>query len=206
MKTLIRWFFFGLFLFFILNAKMMVWLALFGICLLLATLFGRIYCGYVCPMNTLMIPTEVISKKLKLQTDNTPSLLQSDNLGWASLGISIGLMVFFQKILNKNMPILIIWLIASVLITLRYKPSVFHNKICPFGVIQKIFGRYARYSENVDQNNCIGCKKCEKVCPSEAIKVKEDKKAYINTEYCFECTNCVSICPTNTISYTKTKM
>ena len=36
--------------------------------LVAALIFGRVYCGYVCPMNTLMFPVEWLSKKMKLQT------------------------------------------------------------------------------------------------------------------------------------------
>ena len=68
----IRILFFALFIFLLLNGKMMLWLALYAVSLLVALLFGRVYCGYVCPMNTLMIPTEWLSKKLKLQTVNSP--------------------------------------------------------------------------------------------------------------------------------------
>ena len=70
--NIIRVLFFVLFIFLLLNGKMMLWLALYAVSLLAALLFGRVYCGYVCPMNTLMIPTEWLSKKLKLQTVNSP--------------------------------------------------------------------------------------------------------------------------------------
>lgn len=58
------------------------------------------------------------------------------------------------------------------------------------------------FSERVNKSGCIGCKKCEKVCPSEAIEVKADKKAEVETSLCFQCTNCVQVCPTDCISYT----
>ncbi|NLJ94805.1 MAG: 4Fe-4S binding protein [Clostridiaceae bacterium] len=45
---------------------MMVWLILYGLSLLAALFFGRLYCGYLCPMNTLMQPTARLSKKLGL--------------------------------------------------------------------------------------------------------------------------------------------
>ena len=70
--TIIRLLFLALFAFLMAQGKMVLWLALFGISLLAALLFGRIYCGYVCPMNTLMIPTNWIAKKLNIQTQKTP--------------------------------------------------------------------------------------------------------------------------------------
>lgn len=202
--TTIRILFFASFIFLLLKGKMMLWLALYGISLLVALLFGRVYCGYICPMNTLMIPTEWLSKKLKIQTDKSPKWLGSGKFAWLALVGSVVIMLLAQKLLHKNIPILLIWLAVSVLITLRYKPAVFHNLICPFGPLQKVFGRLAKFSEKVDKESCIGCKLCEKVCPCEAIEVKStDKKAEIKTSICLQCTNCQQVCPSNAIRYSK---
>ena len=200
----IRILFFALFIFLLLNGKMMLWLALYAVSLLVALLFGRVYCGYVCPMNTLMIPTEWLSKKLKLQTVNSPKWLSSGKFAWFALVGSVAIMLLAQKLLDKNISILLIWLVVSALITLRYKPAVFHNLICPFGPLQKVFGRFAKVSEKVNKESCIGCKLCEKVCPSEAIEVKStDKKAEIETSICLQCTNCQQVCPKDAIHYSK---
>ena len=200
----IRILFFALFIFLLLNGKMMLWLALYAVSLLVALLFGRVYCGYVCPMNTLMIPTERLSKKLKLQTDKCPKWLGSGKFAWFALVGSVAIMLLAQKLLHKNIPILLIWLAVSVLITLRYKPAVFHNLICPFGPLQKAFGRFAIFSERVNKEECIGCKLCEKVCPSDAIAVKpENKRADIETSLCLQCTSCQQVCPKNVIHYSK---
>ena len=125
--TTIRVLFFALFIFLLLKGKMMLWLALYGASLLVALLFGRVYCGYVCPMNTLMIPTEWLSKKLNLQTDKSPKWLRSGKFAWFALVGSVVIMLLAQKLLHKNIPILLIWLAVSVLITLRYKPAVFRK-------------------------------------------------------------------------------
>ena len=202
--TTIRVLFFALFIFLLLNGKMMLWLALYAVSLLVALLFGRVYCGYVCPMNTLMIPTEWLSKKLKLQTVNSPKWLSSGKFAWFALVGSVAIMLLAQKLLDKNISILLIWLVVSALITLRYKPAVFHNLICPFGPLQKVFGRFAKVSEKVNKESCIGCKLCEKVCPSEAIEVKStDKKAEIEASICLQCTNCQQVCPKDAIHYSK---
>ena len=63
------------FLLLIANGKMMLWLGVFAISLLVAMFFGRLYCGYACPMNTVMIGVEWISKKLKIQTNKIPSVV-----------------------------------------------------------------------------------------------------------------------------------
>ncbi len=202
--SIVRVLFLALFIFLILNGKMMLWLALYAVSLVAALIFGRVYCGYACPMNTVMVPTTWLSKKLKLQTDNTPKWLGSGWFAWIALIVSIAFMLFAQRVLHKNIPVLLIWLAVSIIITLRYRPAVFHNLICPFGSLQKVFGKFAIFSKRVDKGSCIGCKKCEEPCPSDAIAVKaEDKKAEINTALCLQCSNCQQVCPKDCIHYTK---
>jgi Pyruvate/2-oxoacid:ferredoxin oxidoreductase delta subunit len=52
---------------------------------------------------------------------------------------------------------------------------------------------------NVIEEQCVGCGKCEKVCPIQAISLKENdnkkKKAVINEEICLGCGVCVRNCP-----------
>ena len=45
---------------------------------------------------------------------------------------------------------------------------------------------------------CIGCSKCAKVCPFEAITV-ENNVAYIDFTKCKLCKKCVAECPTGAI-------
>jgi ferredoxin-type protein NapH len=169
-------------------------------------IFGRIYCGYVCPMNTLMIPVEWLSAKLKIQTMNTPKWLQSGYFSWVFLFVSIAAMLISKRLLRIDLPILLLWVIIAVLVALRYRPVVFHNLICPFGALQKTFGQFAKFSVKVDPKGCVGCKLCEKVCPSDSIVVSsDDKKALINTRLCLQCTNCRQVCPKNTIRYSRQK-
>ena len=202
--NIIRILFLALFIFLLANGKVLLWLALFAVSLVAALIFGRVYCGYACPMNTLMIPIEWLSKKLKLQTADTPKWLKNGYFTWITLGISVAVMLLSKRLLHVDLPILPFWLVMSILITLRYKPAVFHNLICPFGALQRSFGRFARLSQKVDKDACVGCKLCEKACPSNAIVVfSEDKKAVINTALCHQCIKCRQVFPKDAINYKK---
>ena len=209
--TGVRLIFLSLFLFLIINGKMMMWLGLFAISLIAALFFGRVYCGYACPMNTLMGITEWISRKLNLQRPNTPKwlrlrVLSSGKFSWMALVLSVAAMLISKRFLSINIPILLIWLAISLVVTLRYKPEVFHNLICPFGALQRTFGKFAFFSKMVNEEKCVGCKLCEKACPSDAIKVdNKNKKAHINTALCLQCSNCQAVCPKDAIAYSSQK-
>ncbi|MBP7194488.1 MAG: 4Fe-4S binding protein [Candidatus Cloacimonetes bacterium] len=43
------------------------------------------------------------------------------------------------------------------------------------------------------EDNCTGCTACVRVCPTEAIRVR-DRKAYIDSTRCIDCGNCVTAC------------
>jgi len=45
---------------------------------------------------------------------------------------------------------------------------------------------------------CIGCSKCQDICPKEAITMNNNL-AYIDPAYCTLCRKCVDVCPTHSI-------
>ena len=51
-----------------------------------------------------------------------------------------------------------------------------------------------------DENKCIYCGKCERICRHKAINVKKDEKVWIiNNEKCFRCGHCIGKCPVNAL-------
>jgi len=194
--------FLAIFILLISRGAMVMWLAIFGVTVILALLLGRVFCGWICPMNTVMIPAEWLSKKLKIQAKDAPNWLKSKSLPWIVLLIMLVTMIFAKRLFGVQIPILLYLLILSVIITLRYKPEIFHNYICPFGLLQSLTGKFALFTERVNHDKCIGCKLCETVCPSGAVIVsKQTKKANINPELCHQCFNCQQVCPESAIIY-----
>lgn len=201
-RNVIQILFLSLFFIVIINGNMMLWLGIFIVSLLSAFVFGRFYCGYICPMSTVMQIAGKISKKLNWQSKQVPKLLKSSVLPWIVLVIMILTMILSKKVFHQEVPILIILMVISVLVTLRFEKWVFHNYICPYGVLLSLMGKHAKINTKVDHSLCIGCKKCEAVCPSKAINVTIDnKKASINTSLCHQCQTCSLICPKDAIHY-----
>jgi NAD-dependent dihydropyrimidine dehydrogenase PreA subunit len=51
----------------------------------------------------------------------------------------------------------------------------------------------------VDIEKCTGCESCVEACPSEAIKM-QDQKAVVDPETCIDCAVCVDECPVGAIT------
>ena len=47
----------------------------------------------------------------------------------------------------------------------------------------------------VDVEKCTGCAECEKICPTEAIHL-ENNKSCIDISKCIGCASCIAVCPT----------
>ena len=50
----------------------------------------------------------------------------------------------------------------------------------------------------VDQNPCVGCGMCTRICAHDAITIT-DKKAHIDHDKCVGCGRCIGVCPTDAI-------
>ncbi|MFC1587810.1 indolepyruvate ferredoxin oxidoreductase subunit alpha [Planctomycetota bacterium] len=51
----------------------------------------------------------------------------------------------------------------------------------------------------VDVSKCDGCESCVEACPTDSIKVV-DEKAVIDNEECIDCGACIEECPNEAIS------
>lgn len=54
-------------------------------------------------------------------------------------------------------------------------------------------------SAKVDSDKCAAHQRCIKVCPTEAITIK-NWVAEVNEELCLDCGVCVSVCPESAIT------
>ena len=51
-----------------------------------------------------------------------------------------------------------------------------------------------RHSVQLDKDKCHGCTNCIKMCPTEAIRVRNGKAKIINDK-CIDCGECIRVCP-----------
>lgn len=189
--------------------------------LLISTVFfGRIFCGYACPVGVM---EELLSKinfksKIKAQKDNKFNIKISSKLTslirWIFFGIIIGLSLIWTisvlQIINpflgfsyiKN-PIATALFIPFIMLIVVIIASIFLYRpwcrfLCPFGAIGSLTSRFSTYKYSRTEE-CTECGLCEKICPTQEA-YKESKKGE-----CYFCGRCVEICPQNAIKIEKRK-
>jgi polyferredoxin len=185
-------------LFFILlkNQKLQLWIIIFGITALLSVFWGRFYCSWICPMNTAFRGINWIYGKLKISRLKTPKFLRNDVLRIALLVLFIASMIVI-KMMNLKLNMLLYLTLFAILLTLFFEEEFWHRRLCPFGMILSLTSRKSRLSMDIDEQACISCGKCQKVCPTSSIVTLENKKRRNTSHECLLCGRCIDVCPTS---------
>lgn len=187
--------------------------------LLLSTIFfGRIFCGYACPVGAV---EELLSKinfksNIKAQKNNKAHIKISSKMAslirWIFFGIIIVLSLIWTisvlQVINpflgfsfiKN-PRAVALLIPFIMLIIVINASIFLYRpwcrfLCPFGAIASLTSRFSIYKYS-RTDACTECGLCEKICPTQEA-FKDSKK----TE-CYWCHRCVETCPNKAIKLTK---
>ncbi len=166
----------------------------------LAFVFGRVYCGWLCPMGAVLdLIIAKISREKKM-----PKILNS-NFVRVILIISMpaSMLLIALKIGSLNIhgailgPILIgmmgMFAIAMIMgVLFRHRSWC---NICPVGTVFSVAAKTARY-DLVRNDNCNACGLCKKVCPLDGKTWKDNKRAGAE---CMLCRDCEVLCPKGAI-------
>ncbi|MBF9017343.1 MULTISPECIES: 4Fe-4S binding protein [unclassified Oceanispirochaeta] len=184
------------------NHKLQMWLIIFAGGVMVSLFGGRLFCAWICPMNTIFRGIDFIYKKLKIKRFNAPEFLKNNIVRYIFLALFIlSMVVVKMKGLHLNMLLYII--LFSVALTMFVNEEFWHRYLCPFGTILSFTSRKARYGMHIEENECIACGKCQKVCPSASILTIENKKRKNKNNECLMCRQCIDICPVNVCGISK---
>lgn len=183
----------------IVKGRIQIWMVVFLASTLLALVFSRFYCGWLCPINTILKPITFVKNKLKIKSLNTPSFFKN---GVIRIILLIGFITLMAMVLRtgRKLPVLPALLALGVFLSLFFTEELWHRYLCPYGTILSIPSRAARKAMVIQADLCTNCTRCAKVCPSGAIVKKEEKHEIIKHE-CLVCHECERVCAKGSISY-----
>lgn len=200
-RSLIQIIFLMVFLLLMLTGKAQFWMAFIFLSVILAAFFGRFYCGWACPINTLIRPVSLLKKKLGIKDRAVSKLLREEKPRWIIFSLFIvGLGYTLYTITQgRKFPLPLIIISLAIVSVLAISEKAWHRYLCPWGVLFSLTARFSKYG--MYQEKCKGCKLCSKSCPGDAINIDEKKGAVVDSKNCLVCFECKSTCPINSFNY-----
>ena len=164
----------------------------------LTLIFGRIFCGYVCPLGAVQELASMIRFKSKLDYERK-FWKKKNYLRWgffaayaiASIIWGLEVTLFMNPINGFLMiwtPLNLVIFIAFVLLLVTIFLSIFIYRpycrfFCPFGALAFLFGKVSPLKIRRTPY-CTECGICEKICPTlEGFDISEKGECY----YCYRC-------------------
>lgn len=185
-----------------------------GIVLLLTLLFGRVFCSYVCPLGTVQEWIRALGKKIGIKKDVELPKSVDRYARYIKYGVLAGIVYlsyaagdlvfraydpfnafmhlgeeFDEKIFGYA-------ILGAVLLTALFSRSWWCRYLCPFGAFLGIVRKLSPFKIVRDKVSCLGCGKCDRLCPAglDISKVSE-----VNSADCISCLGCVKDCPKSSL-------
>lgn len=199
MRKFIQYAFLGLFIFLVLTNRPQLWMGLLLLGIGASFFLGRIYCGWICSINTLMEMITAFKKKHGIKDRKIPPALKNPLVRWGLLTLFFLTFVFVMRS-GRQLPILPLIFLAAVSLTFFFHEELWHRFLCPYGSILSASASKSGKGMSIDQDSCINCGMCAKVCPGLAVE-KNHTSHSISVKDCLVCMKCEAVCKPEAISY-----
>lgn len=198
MRHLVQLAFLGLFIALLAMGKIQLWIGVFLFGVLVSFFWSRLYCGWLCPINTVMEGVTFLKKKSRLKSFRIPSWLSEPWIRFMIL-LLFFLVFVFVMLTGQKLPILPLLFAVGITITLFFPAELWHRFLCPYGTILSLTGMNAPHAMVIDPEKCNNCTACQKACPAGAIEKKI--KHQILKKDCLVCLKCRESCRQDAIRY-----
>ncbi|MDR2386649.1 MAG: 4Fe-4S binding protein [Deltaproteobacteria bacterium] len=167
---------------------------------LLTVIFGRFFCGFICPLGAFMDLTIFIGSKIKPAPfsfkPNTfyrliiPALLLL--AFWLGLAFPYNYFEPYSLLVSGHGLLLIIIILALL------KGRVFCDVLCPPGLLLKLLSGSGLFGLKFKQNSCLSCGACQRVCPTSCLNSSAKS---LDRGRCLLCLECAAVCPNGSMTY-----
>jgi len=182
----------------------------------LTIIFGRVYCGWLCPMNFLLELNEKLRRlleRLKYDTRDvkfhrrTKYYVLAGGLAVAFLaGMPLLSLIYPPAVISREIFYKIyngffsngLFLIAAIcFFELILSRRWWCRYICPGGAVYEILSRFRLLKIKRNDLDCNHCGECVPVCPYDLKPMTRNL-----TAQCDQCGLCVSVCQPKALKYT----
>ncbi len=174
-----------------------------------ALIRGRVFCGWVCPVNLLLEIVDWLRKKLHVNVEE--HAVPRHAKVYVALGVLVLSAVLSFPVFEALSPVGFIvkgivfggvaggiTLLAIILAELFWGHRVWCRSICPLGGFYEVVGKVGLVNVKIDHETCIGCNKCKKVClcdPEILEPAVDGGDSIVRAGDCMLCGKCIETCP-----------
>tara|TARA_B100000315_G_scaffold215963_1_gene215552 strand:+ start:769 stop:1776 length:1008 start_codon:yes stop_codon:yes gene_type:complete len=184
--------------------------------LVLTIIFGRFFCGWLCPATMIYELNSNLSAWLKWAGLKLPNFQFDLRIKYVVLAIGLILTslagsvliatIYPPAIIGRELYFVIaldgfgvgvVIFIATLLFDLLVARRGFCRYLCPGGALYSLLGRYRLVRIRRIAESCNDCAKCNVVCEFGLDPLRDDFG-----QECTNCAACIAICPTDAMTFT----
>lgn len=174
-------------------------------------LWGRLFCGWLCPFGALLSVTDklgrTVFKNLSLTRTNVLYALQPLRYYWllfvvlvfilsSNWGLFLTPFALFSHEIVRMLQGYFLWLLIGITVATLVFSRFWCSVVCPTGLLLSLLARLRPFRYRL-AGNCVHCEQCARTCSVAAAP----SHSGCATEGCLVCGDCKRICPTNAIEW-----